>query len=175
MSPRCLVSFTLVLLTACGHQRATTLPAPVGLSQAVPFRASGYMVTGELSEDLIGVAYVYANEIRVVIRGGVIPSRSNSMQRLTHLSAGLAYRTTTGGWDFRRESATLAIGHLRFRGDTLADSAIFRIDRVQGIDLRTHWLVIQQHSRVFTPETGRWHAATRPLNSAKDLFAKLSP
>lgn len=158
---------TLALLSACAQ--ASTVPAPDPAS-AVAFEAVGRNVRGEVIERLTGTAYVYPNEVRVVLRSGVAGLSTTQTRQQPALFAGLAYGDTTHGWNIRRQSRSVPASRMRLRGDTLADPVVFRIPDTRGIDLEQHWVVIQQE-RVLRFDDG-WSATTRPLHGPLDMFRR---
>jgi hypothetical protein len=163
---RFLSAITLVLV-ACAHPNAGPAPIP---SAIFPFHAVGTTSRGAVSEDLVGEARVYDDEIRIVVQRGVAELRMTPTRRPTGLSAGIAYRHDTGGWDFRKESAIVPFEALKVHGDTLVAPVEFRITGTRGLDLAAHWIVIQQHSYLLVSRDGQWHEATRPVDSDADVF-----
>ena len=146
------------------------------LAPSYPFRAIGRSVTGTIIEDLSGTAYVYADEIRVVVTSGFAGLTRTSTRQPRGLSAGLAYKHTSGEWaghwDFRKQSDMVPIGAIHARGDTLSAPVEFRIGGTRGLDLREHWIVIQQYRLTLVPADGQWHEATRPIDSQPDIFGQ---
>ena len=172
--PSLVVPLVALLGSACaGAPRAAAPAEAPRIAQSVPFRAVGHNErTGALIESYEGVAYVAPEEVRVVLTGGFARLRPAPDRRPTGLAAGLAFRHPDGRWDFRRISPVVPVGALRLRGDTLADSVVFRIRNTAGVSLPEHWLVIQQYSRIRDDADGRWYESTRPVNSPPDLFRR---
>lgn len=166
----CIVS--VIFCAACGHPPAYISTAPTSIHS---FRASGHNVNGTLSESVVGHAYVFDDQIRVVVTSGFAQLRPGRTQRPTGLSAGLAFCHTegraAGHWDFRTESNIIPIRRIRTRGDTLADTITFVLKRPKNVDLREHWLTIQQHADLLLPGEVAWRkGATRPIHSQPYVF-----
>jgi hypothetical protein len=156
-----------IILEACAAPKVSPAPTP---SATFPFHAVGRNVSGKVVEDLLGEARVYDNEIRIVVQRGVAGLQTTPTRRPIGLSAGLAYRHPEGGWDFRKQSPTVPIGSLKVRGDSLVAPVEFLLTGTRGLDLASHWIVIQQHRYTFVPKDGQWHEATRPIDSEATVF-----
>lgn len=161
-----LLASTLALV-ACARSSAGPADVP---STTRPFHAVGRDISGAPVEDLVGEARIYDDEIDIVIQRGIAGFQTTLTRRPIGLSAGLAYRHPDGGWDFRKESATVPIGALKVRGDTLVAPVVFRLTGTHGLDLTTHWIVIQQHRYTYVAQDGQWHEATRPIDSDPHVF-----
>jgi hypothetical protein len=161
-----LLSAISVVLTACAHPNAGPATSP---SVTVPFHAVGRSTTGRVLEDLYGEARVYDDEVHVVVLRGVADLQTTATRRAVGLSAGLAYRDAAG-WHFRKQSPTVPLGALKVRGDTLLAPVEFRLTGTRGLDLASHWIVIQQHGSRLVAQDGQWHETTRPINSDVDVF-----
>lgn len=163
----------LVLCASC----TPTRPEPIGAPLAsYPFRAVGRSDQGRIIEDLQGTAFVYDDEIRIVLASGYANFQSSPTRKPEGLSAGLAFRHTTGQWagrwDFRKQSTLVPITAIRTRGDTLLEPVVFRIQGTRGLVLPEHWIAIQQHARRLIPQDGLWHETTRPIDSQPDVFVR---
>jgi hypothetical protein len=167
---RLLSAITLVL-AACAPPNSGPTAVP---SATFPFHAVGRNVSGTVIEELFGEARVYDNEIHVVVLRGFAALQTTATRRPIGLSAGLAYRHPNGGWDFRRESPTVPITALKVRGDTLLAPVEFRLTGTRGLELSSHWIVIQQHRYTLVAQDGQWHEATRPIDSDANVF-KVAP
>jgi len=162
----------VILCAACSRSPAhvSTIPA-----SAYSFHAIGHSANGRLIESLVGRADVFDDEIRVVVTGGFAQLQSLRTQRPRGLSAGLAFcrfdGRWAGHWDFRSESSIVPIHRIRTRGDTLTDSITFILKRPKNIDLRDHWLTIQQHADLLLPGEVNWRkGATSPVHSQPFVF-----
>ena len=170
---RILIAALVGLCVSCSPTHHAPAGAPLA---SYPFRAVGRTDQGRIIEDLQGTAFVYDDEIRIVLASGYADFQSSPTRKPEGLSAGLAFRHTTGQgagrWDFRKKSALVPIAAIRTRGDTLLEPVAFRIQGTRGLVLPEHWIAIQQHSRRFIPQDGLWHETTRPIDSQPDVFAR---
>ena len=128
------------------------------------------MVTGMSAEDVRGTAYVYPDEVRIVLTGGVAQLGTTPNIRPTGLSAGLAFGDPNGKWSSRKMSRRILMSDIRHRGDTLTDTLEFRIPGTSGLNLAEHWVIIQQHAEGYVASIQQWTEITRPINSPLDVF-----
>ena len=169
---RIIIAALVIFCASCTPTRHEPLEAPLA---SYPFRAVGRSDQGRIIEDLQGTAFVYDDEIRIVVAKGYAAFQSSPTRKPEGLSAGLAFRHTTGQWaghwGFRKQSTLVPIAAIRTRGDTLLEPVAFRIQGTRGLVLSEHWIAIQQHARRFIPQDGLWHETTRPIDSQSDVFA----
>lgn len=170
---RILIAALAALCASCTPARHAPLGTPLA---SYPFRAVGRSGQGVIIEDLQGTAFVYEDEIRIVLASGYADFQSSPTRKPEGLSAGLAFRHTTGQWaghwDFRKQSSRVPIDAIRTRGDTLLEPVAFRIPGTRGLVLPEHWIAIQQYARRLNPQDGLWHETTRPIDSQSDVFAR---
>lgn len=164
---------TSALLASCAGSTPRTEPEIPGV---YAFRAVGRSAQGAVIEELAGTAHVSGDELRIVVTGGYASLANTQTRRTRGLSAGLAYRRTSGQfagqWDFRQETPVVPVTALTMRGDTLAAPVEFVLRGVASLNLRDHWIVIQQHHLRFNAQEREWRQATRPVNSQRDVFGR---
>ena len=160
---------TLLLLSAVACARGPSGPSAQPTA-VFPLRATGLDTAGAIVESLQGTVHVFPDEVRIVLSEGVARLGDTPTFRAMGLSGGLGYRHANGGWDFRRQTEVVPIRDIPHRGDTLTGTLTFRIRGTSGLDLKEHWVIVQQHGHRRDASTGLWHQVTRPLNSAPDVF-----
>lgn len=159
------VLILLIVAAACTNPPAAE-PGPV---RAFEFRAIGQDTP---PDTLLGTAFV-GRQIRVVVRSGVLHPAPRWVPKAP--SAGLAYAVGAKGWDMRAESKRVALTHVHFHGDSLADSVIFVISR-PAAPLPGHWIVIQEYGDMTLPGVrGVAMQETRTLQSAEHVFPDAAP
>lgn len=163
-----------IALAFCAACASSFRASRADLLATYPVHATGHTINGELAESLFGKAYVYEDEILLVVASGFAELRPSATRRPIGWSAGLSFCHTqgesAGKWDFRRQTSITPVRRIKARGDTLSDSVAFVISRVRGLDLKAHWLTIQQHSHISPDRNGLWYESTRPIHSQAFVF-----
>src|SRR5688572_26054278 len=100
----------LALCLACVGRQAPPAASPVTYA----FRATDRDVSsGAITEHLVGTAYVYGDQIRLVIQSGFALFQRTPTRRPTGVSVGIAFCHTggrwAGHWGFARQSSILPI------------------------------------------------------------------
>jgi hypothetical protein len=159
-------------LVACSNGRVPVLFGHPYIPRQADVRFADYNRDGALADHGAGTAYVFKDAIKVVLRNGVFAPTPTPRLRLVALSAGLAHGDTARRWDVSRESPKVVTTHMKFRGDTLADSVVFWIFNTRGVNLSTHWLMLREYAQVYIAARGTWANANRPIHGDLDLFRR---
>ncbi len=162
----------VALLWGCTRHRPWS--ADVALLATVPIRVAEYQSNGMVGDNAAGNAYVYDDFVRVVIRRGrlMLTPKSGGRERLTHVTAALAYGDSAG-WKIRRESQRMPARDIRGNGDVLRDSIVFVIPNIRGLDLTKHWVILKQYASLEVPGRPARVEGTRPLQGDRHIFASV--
>lgn len=156
--------------SACGASGPPVPNLPDASARHVQVNFADYNTNGTVSDHAGGTAYIFDDAIKVVVRNGVLPFTPSANLRLVALSAALASGDTADRWDRTRESPKVYIRDMKTRGDTLADSVVFWIQRTRTVDLREHWLMLTEYAQLYIRERGAWTEANRPIHGDLAMF-----